>query len=215
MPRRCHVRRGPRSLCGVKPRTRPAFHSATEPTQGAETTPPVRPATLSDPWRASRAGPSAPQVRVLRASPCRGPASTGFPFGAPPAAVKVTLAVPVHGSWADRFIEHDPRSARGLILPSLIDARHFPPRPGSVPGPQAAFHLPQTPVLSEAGRSTSAPAGDRIEPAPVSPSRAHSICAGQRDRTLVPTKIGVCTLTVAAQRVQLHGGYTKDTQVQP
>jgi len=81
----------------------------------------------------------------LRASPCRGSASTGFPFGAPPAAVKVTLAVPVHGSWADRFIKHDPRSARGLILPSLIDARHFPPRPGSVPGPPGCIPLAPNP----------------------------------------------------------------------
>jgi hypothetical protein len=49
----------------------------------------------------------------------------------------------------------------------------------------------------------------------VSPSRAHSLFAGQKNRTLVPMKVGVCTLTEAPQQVQLHGGYTKDTQVRP
>jgi len=70
-------------------------------------------------------------------------------------------------------------------------------------------------VLSQAGSSTSAPAGDRIKRSSVSPSRAHSLFAGQKNRTLVPMKVGVCTLTEAPQQVQLHGGYTKDTQVRP
>ena len=106
----------------------------------------------------------------------------------PPAAARVKRAVPVNSSWADRFIKHHPRSARGMILSQLNKARSLRPGPLRSQAP-LKLHCAcpySCAVCSRAPLFHSR--GERIEPAPASPRWANSILAEQEDRAPVLMK---------------------------
>ena len=101
---------------------------------GPEAIPPVRPPLYSihGVSRQLLLCSSAPRrLRSASNSPCPRPGSSspGFLSRDPPAAARVKRAVPVHSSWADRFIKHHPRSARGMIMSQLNNAHALRPGP--------------------------------------------------------------------------------------